>query len=160
MITNAEWQAAVAGTVDPGESTTYEGVCRTGPDLSGPRPTGRAGDAPGGVGSCISLWGAEDMIGNLWEWTADWWQAGRGWMASDEDWTHNWPAAYSSDGEDGTYNLDGRVFSSGWSNGLPAAGFRGGDWGNGTQAGAFAINLGGAPSHRSSDIGFRCARSF
>jgi hypothetical protein len=33
LITNAEWQAAVAGTVDPGESTA-EGPCLTGPGAS------------------------------------------------------------------------------------------------------------------------------
>jgi hypothetical protein len=47
LLTNAEWQAAVAGTPDSGR-------CRV---SGGPRNTGE--------GSCVSLWGAEDMIGNL-----------------------------------------------------------------------------------------------
>ena len=41
---------------------------------------------------------------------------------------------------------------------LPAAGLRGGNWNNGTQAGAFALNLNNAPSNSNNNIGFRCAR--
>jgi hypothetical protein len=42
--------------------------------------------------------------------------------------------------------------------GLPAAGIRGGNWNNGTQAGAFSVNLNNAPSNSNNNIGFRCAR--
>lgn len=41
---------------------------------------------------------------------------------------------------------------------FPAAGLRGGNWNNGTQAGAFAVNLNNAPSNSNNNIGFRCAR--
>ena len=34
---------------------------------------------------------------------------------------------------------------------------RGGDWGSGTSAGAFAVRLSGAPSVTGSSLGFRCA---
>jgi hypothetical protein len=161
LCSNAEWQAAVAGTVDPGSSTADVGACRTGPGPAGPRPTGRAGDTPSGVGSCISLWGAEDMIGNLWEWTSDWWQAGHDWMGgSDGLYTDSWPDGYSSDNEDRTWNLDGRAWSHGdYRNGLPAAGLRGGSWYDGTRAGAFAVDLSYAPSASYNGFGFRCARS-
>ena len=158
LCSNAEWQAAVAGTVDPGSSTADVGSCRTGPGPTGPRPTGRGGATPGGVGSCISVWGAEDMIGNLWEWTADWWQAGRGWDAgfSDGASTAPWPSGYG-DGGDRTWNLDGRSHRGDvWTNGLPAAAVRGGGWANGSGAGAFAVTLDYGPSLGIIDIGFRC----
>jgi hypothetical protein len=158
LCSNAEWQAAVAGTVDPGSSTADVGACRTGPGPTGPRPTGRAGATPGGAGSCISLWGAEDMIGNLWEWTADWGQAGRGWDAgfSDGASTAPWPSGYG-DGGDRTWNLDGRSSRDAvYANGLPAAAFRGGGCDDGSRAGAFAVYLGDGPSSWHNGIGFRC----
>jgi hypothetical protein len=158
LCSNAEWQAAVAGTVDPGSSTADVGSCRTGPGPTGPRPTGRAGATPGGAGSCISLWGAEDMIGNLWEWTADWWQAGRGWDTgfSDGADTAPWPGGYG-DGGDRTWNLDGRAHRGDvWTNGLPAAALRGGVWSDGPNAGAFAVHLYYGPSSGDAGLGFRC----
>jgi len=51
LLTNGEWQAAVAGTEDPGGCVVSAG---------GPRATG--------AGTCLSHWGVEDLIGNLWEW--------------------------------------------------------------------------------------------
>jgi formylglycine-generating enzyme required for sulfatase activity len=157
LITNAEWQMAVAGTNDPGASSVDAGLCLT--SGAGARLTGRAGRNPGGGDSCISLWGTEDMIGNLWEWTSDWWQAGRGWDAgfSDGASADVWPDGYSSDNADTTWNLNGRAAGpAGYANGLPAAALRGGSWTNGTQAGAFALNVGNAPSNSNNSIGFRC----
>jgi formylglycine-generating enzyme required for sulfatase activity len=155
LISNADWQAAVAGTNDPGASSVDAGLCLTsGGDA---RPTGRAGRNPGGGDSCISLWGTEDMIGNLFEWTSDWWQAGRGWMATDGETADVWPDGYSADNSDTTWNLNGRAYgASGWANGLPAAALRGGNWTNGAQAGAFALDVRNAPSSSGNGIGFRC----
>lgn len=39
---------------------------------------------------------------------------------------------------------------------FPAAAIRGGNWDNGTDAGAFALNLNNAPSNASTNIGARC----
>jgi formylglycine-generating enzyme required for sulfatase activity len=154
LCTNAEWQAAVAGTVDPGSSTADVGACRTGPDLAGPRSTGRAGATPGGAGSCISLWGAEDMIGNVDEWTSDWWQAGLDWVAGDGSNTAPWPSDYG-DGGDHTWNVNGRSYSGDrYTNGLPAAALRGGSWAHGTSAGAFHVNVGYGLT--TDHFGFRC----
>ena len=37
---------------------------------------------------------------------------------------------------------------------------RGGNWGNGANAGALSVNLNNAPSHTNSNIGFRCPPSY
>jgi formylglycine-generating enzyme required for sulfatase activity len=96
------------------------------------------------------------MIGNLWEWTADWWQAGRAWMASDGTGTAPWPSGYG-DGGDRTWNLDGLSNrGDAWTNGLPVAALRGGSWDTGTNAGAFAVSLSSGPSDWDTSIGFRC----
>ncbi len=55
LITNAEWQAAATGT--PAASCNTSGA--------GPTTTGSGG-------GCVSSFGAENMIGSLWELVADW----------------------------------------------------------------------------------------
>ncbi len=46
-----------------------------------------------------------------------------------------------------------RVFDA-----MPAAALRGGNWNNGSQAGAFALNLNNGPTNRNPNVGFRCVR--
>jgi len=55
LPTNAEWHAAALGTPDGATCIV---------DAAGPVLTGTAG--------CVSDAGAFDMVGNLWEWVADW----------------------------------------------------------------------------------------
>ncbi len=63
LPSNAEWQAAVIGTPDPGpDNGTTD--CNTRSCLSAV-PTGSRS-------SCKSARGAFDMVGNLYEWVADW----------------------------------------------------------------------------------------
>ena len=139
-----EWLAAAMGTNDPGSNTGTGGACVT--NASGPRATGQ------GV-TCVSTWGAQDMIGNLWEWTAEWY-AGLGNASTPAS---TWPAP--SFGGDGTSNIASSADDgvAGWTVGLPAAALRGGGWGNGSQAGVFSLHLGTAPSYWSSlTFGVRC----
>ena len=172
LCTNEEWQAAVAGTNDPGVNNGISGgACHT--DGSGPRVTGSAGSTPGAGTSCISRWGAEDMIGNLSEWAAMWGQAGpdsgvaagayAGNVTTGNGWAGFSPET-SADG-DGTWNLAGTAYGfnrdgvgCGWKTGLPFAALRGGNWDGGALAGAFALDLGNAPSYRLLGIGFRGCR--
>ncbi|MCI0370887.1 MAG: SUMF1/EgtB/PvdO family nonheme iron enzyme [candidate division NC10 bacterium] len=57
LPTNAEWQAAALGTPDDGA------FCNT---------TGGLAMNTGSHSQCVSDVGAFDMVGNLWEWVADW----------------------------------------------------------------------------------------
>ena len=164
LITNGEWQTAVEGTSDPGNNDGNANTkCNTSGTGNGYRATGNAGTTPGGTSTCVSSWGVEDGIGNLWEWVDLWGQAGRtakelpsatnfGQGAST---TSAWPAGF---GSDGTWNINGEVYNgAAWVSGSPAAGIRGGNWGFGTGAGAFALHLDNGPSNWSNDFGFRCA---
>ena len=134
LITNAEWQMAAAGTPDPG---TDDGStdCAVSSSLS---------DA-GSRSSCVSNWGTYDMVGNLWEWTADWMQD-----SSDSDLN-----TYSAYGGDGIYGVD-EAFPE--ADAMPAALIRGGSWSFGASAGVFALIALYGPSGSDYDFGFRCAQ--
>lgn len=188
LIPDSIWQMAVIGTMDPGKETGSGGVkggsktdslaarCNIDSetkkwktwlkDDAGVRPTSRAGKSPGSASSCISDFGVEDMIGNLWEWTdLNGIQAGQpisgfnvksalpGGSFATQDGT--WNVNGSASGCDGEDQVQG--FCD-WKKGSPAAAFRGGRWHNNLYAGAGALNLHHAGSRSGWGIGFRCAR--
>jgi len=165
LCTNGEWQAAAAGTPDPGASSGTGGLCVTDGAY---RNTG--------LGSgCASKWGAQDMIGNLSEWVDMWGQSGKngdttfsdakyyGTAGSGQGWDGLSPET-TGDG-DGTWNLNGRAYgcdkggaNCGYKDGLPFAAVRGGDWSTAAKAGVFALSLYDAPSYRTNSGGFRGCR--
>ena len=128
LPTNAEWQQAVAGTPD---ST----ACNV-----GPAPQKNTGASPG----CVSAWGANDMVGNVLEWVADWDEQAGG--------CADWPAAYGSD-RSCVGSASGEASTR-----FPAALIRGGSSDGGSFAGSFAINAATQPSSSAGDQGFRGLR--
>lgn len=163
LPTRTEWLTAVQGTPDP----TAENDGDNGPachtcdkddnvqcSAGAPRLTAVAQTA--GPSPCVSRWGAEDMIGNLWEWTDEWFAHSQG-VSAATPWYP--PADFRGDG---TFNIqsyapNGDPAAAGNPViGVPAAGLRGGSWQGGLTAGAFALSLQAGPSAHSSAIGFRC----
>jgi hypothetical protein len=131
LPSNAEWQAAVAGTPDLGlDNGTTD--CNTA-SASSVVPTGSRSN-------CVSTDGAFDMVGNLWEWVADW-----------------VPFSTACPGW-GSFSNDVMCLSGASTTGGPAALLRGGSFGDGPSAGPLAVSGGGQPSASFSSVGFRCAR--
>lgn len=153
LCTRMEWLTAAAGTPDPGSQATPDG-CNTsalGRLVSGNRPL------------CRSSAGVFDMIGNLSEWTDEWFLAGAPADPLSTSWEANlllqpWTSLAS---DDATWNLNARAFVDPQTpvNGLPAAALRGGHFSDGEKAGRLALDLRFAPSARRDFAGFRCCRS-
>ena len=64
LPTNAEWQMAVSGTPDTGGADSGPPSCNTDSTVAVASTGSRA--------NCVSRFGAFDMVGNVWEWVADW----------------------------------------------------------------------------------------
>jgi formylglycine-generating enzyme required for sulfatase activity len=131
LPSNAEWQAAANGSPDPGpDNGTTD--CNT---ASAGNPV-----ATGSRTSCVSARGAFDMVGNLFEWVAEWVPPSTNcpaWLGGSDD--HNCFA-----GANTGYG--------------PAAIVRGGYVGSGTGAGPLMVNAGTNPDAGDNDLGFRCVR--
>ncbi|HUP25829.1 MAG TPA: SUMF1/EgtB/PvdO family nonheme iron enzyme [Thermoanaerobaculia bacterium] len=124
LPTNAEWQMAVRGTPGNNNCNVLTGdVANTGI-----------------FGNCVSAFGAYDMVGNLWEWVADWVPATTG--------CPGW-GAFSDD----AMCLSGASTTTAG----PDALLRGGDYVSGSGAGPFAV-VSEVPWTSGASVGFRGAR--
>ena len=134
LPTNAEWQMAVAGTPDPGNTPGPE-ACNT--NSSGPVATGARSN-------CVSNHGVNDMVGNLYEWVGDWDEEAGG--------CASWSAAFGSD-----QSCVGRA-NDAPSTRLPGVLLRGAGFESGASAGPFAVDVQFRPEQAFFDTGFRGAR--
>ena len=134
LPSNAEWQAAVAGTPDPGgdDGTTD---CNTASAFKA--------IATGSRTACMSARGAFDMVGNLYEWVADWVPRSTA--------CGTWSAVVSPTGDD-------QCLAGAETTGEPAALLRGGNFAGGSLNGPLAILGTNPPSGSNVGVGFRCTR--
>lgn len=130
LPTSAEWQQAVVGTPDPfaddGATT-----CKT---VAG------GAVAAGSRSACTSTSGVHDMVGNLYEWTAD-----------------LLPLSSASPGWGGFTNDDMGLSGAFVAAGGPGALLRGGGFGFGPNCGPYAVEV-LEPFEDRPWLGFRCAR--
>ena len=160
LCTNSEWQAAAAGTHDPGVNNGDQGgKCNTSSKSNLPRNTGIAVTTPSKTTDCVSKHGTEDMVGNLSEWVALWGQAGQTNPSfSFKTKLYPWPSGFGY-GTDRVVNINGAAENNaGYTYGVPAAGARGGHWYEGSDAGAYTLHMGGGPSYSTPVTGARCCR--
>lgn len=135
LPSNAEWQGAVVGTPDPGPDDGSTD-CNT--------DEAQAVVPAGSRSGCVSARGAFDMVGNLYEWVAEWVPRA---LVGCGAWSPN----VSATGDD-------QCLAGASEAGEPGALLRGGSYVEGVLAGPLAIVGSIEPSYASVSIGFRCAR--
>ena len=125
LPSSAEWQQAALGTPDSTACNVSSGALKN----------------TGAEAGCVSAFGANDMVGNLWEWVADWEQG--------STCSGAWP---------GGYGMDAQAICGAADGGAPRVLLRGGSFNEGTFAGPFAVNVGHPPSSLGDAVvGFRGA---
>jgi formylglycine-generating enzyme required for sulfatase activity len=153
LCSNQEWQHAATGTPDPGSHPATGGNCAAASPAAGQCNTCSTGARASGQGTqCVSLFGAEDMIGNLGEWVADW-ASGLGNGAG------VFTLGASGFNSDSVLNATGSAWDGAAYSALPAAVSRGGAFDDAAGAGIFHVHLKSSPLQGGADpraAGIRC----
>jgi formylglycine-generating enzyme required for sulfatase activity len=154
LPTNDEWYLAAVGT--PDAIASDESGCNLDSNWQPSRP-GETGSS----NTCVSYYGAYDMVGNVWEWVADTVRNGeyKGVTVP--------PSGFVTDVDEAgvAITTDGKqpkeVFGSDrfWSNPSQVAGvFRGGYWASKTDGGLYTLFAQVPPSFVGEGVGFRCVK--
>lgn len=69
LMSRDEWHAAADGLVAIDPASALNGNVA---GVTGCNTGGTGARSTGGGSTCVSSWGAQDMIGNVWEWTEEW----------------------------------------------------------------------------------------
>lgn len=142
-----EWMAAGHGTRETPTGDGAGNTCFTASTATPPRPR-----LTGMGANCASSWGAQDMVGNVWEWTAEWESGvGDGGVR-----VTPWGSEYNGDGTENITSLAWPPTGSTPIAGLPSSVRRGGSVAEGPAAGLFAVSMLVAPSFWDRNTGFRC----
>jgi hypothetical protein len=163
LVSNAEWQAAALGTPDPGEADDLATTCATFTDHGVPA---------GSRSACVSIAGTHDMVGNVWELTADWQPLASGCIQWGPEMGNDISCVGVTDAPIDPVGFRGkwrgllqqvgvrlfRVESLEPVPGMPSSVIRGGNFAIGERAGVYAIYAGIPPNVQSRSTGFRCAR--
>ncbi len=148
-----EWYQASLGTPDP-DGDWQSDACQV--DNNWTEQPGESGSAE----NCVSSYGAYDMIGNVWEWVKA--EINNGKLNGEEMPDAGYVSSVSSEGkiistaekQDPNFNEDYLWIKK---NGLRGMA-RGGYWGNGVEAGVYAMYLVSPTSFAGDGVGFRCVK--
>lgn len=161
LLTNADWQAAAAGTPDPGIHDDGATTCAVASPF---------GVLTGSRTHCRSVWGVHDMVGNAWEWVAEWGEMATGCGF----WLPEMGNDFSCIGPETPMEpaMATRVPRTGWLHrtslwliedpvpgpNTPSGIIRGGNFAIQERSGVYAYFQSISPTTRSRSTGFRCAR--
>ncbi len=103
--------------------------------------------------NCVSAHQINDMVGNVWEWVADW-------MQGDTDLWAPTGSGFPAGANYGDDRMAGTNPATNAGNGqnFPGALIRGGDFNESAASGVFALRADFSPAETRNVIGFRCGR--